>query len=77
MIIQCKECKKSFVVPDNAITSNGRLVQCGSCGYKWTQYPKKDKPKSKSNFKNPKIPKKSSPLKKVFKSKKLKRKKEN
>ena len=45
MIIQCKECKKSFVVPDNAITSTGRLVQCGSCGYKWTQYPKKDKPK--------------------------------
>ena len=76
MIIQCKECKKSFVVPDNAITSNGRLVQCGSCGYKWTQYPKKDKPKSKSNFKTPKIPKKViSTEKEVFKSKKTKKKK--
>ena len=39
MIIQCKSCQKSFVVPDNAITSSGRLVQCSSCGNKWTQYP--------------------------------------
>ena len=30
---------KKFIVPDNAITNAGRLVQCSSCGNKWTQYP--------------------------------------
>ena len=39
MIIQCKACNKSFNVPDNAITASGRLVQCSSCGNKWTQFP--------------------------------------
>ena len=39
MIIQCKSCEKKFVVPDSAISKNGRLVQCSSCGNKWTQYP--------------------------------------
>ncbi len=40
MIINCKSCDKKFVVPDQAITSSGRMVQCGSCGSKWKQYPK-------------------------------------
>ena len=39
MILECKSCKKKFIVPDSAITSNGRLVQCSSCGNKWTQFP--------------------------------------
>ncbi len=39
MIIQCNSCKKKFSVPDAAITSKGRLVQCSSCGNQWTQYP--------------------------------------
>ena len=39
MIIQCNSCQKKFNVPDNAISENGRLVQCSSCGNKWTQYP--------------------------------------
>ena len=39
MIIKCNSCEKEFVVPDNAITTAGRLVQCSSCGNKWTQYP--------------------------------------
>ena len=38
MIIQCKSCEKKFVVADNAIPSNGRLVQCSSCGNKWMQF---------------------------------------
>ncbi len=41
MIIQCNSCEKKFTVPDNAITTNGRLVQCSSCGNQWTQYPVK------------------------------------
>ena len=39
MIIECNSCKKQFVVPDEAITATGRLVQCSSCGNKWTQFP--------------------------------------
>tara|TARA_B100001175_G_C19201894_1_gene491746 strand:+ start:75 stop:587 length:513 start_codon:yes stop_codon:yes gene_type:complete len=46
MILSCNSCEKKFVVPDNAISASGRLVQCSSCGNKWTQYPidKKIKP---------------------------------
>jgi predicted Zn finger-like uncharacterized protein len=39
MLLNCKSCKKKFIVPDGAITNSGRLVQCGSCGNKWTQFP--------------------------------------
>jgi len=45
MIIQCTSCEKKFSVPDSAITASGRLVQCSSCGNKWTQYPIKKTPK--------------------------------
>jgi predicted Zn finger-like uncharacterized protein len=38
MLVNCNSCQKKFVVPEGAITSTGRLVQCGSCGNKWTQY---------------------------------------
>ena len=39
MILSCNSCEKKFVVPDKAITASGRLVQCGSCGNKWKQFP--------------------------------------
>ena len=39
MLVSCNSCQKKFIVPDGAITQSGRLVQCGSCGNKWTQYP--------------------------------------
>ena len=45
MIIQCKSCQKKFNVPDAAITDSGRLVQCSSCGNKWTQFPIQISPK--------------------------------
>ncbi len=73
MILSCNSCEKRFVVPDKAITSNGRIVQCGSCGNKWKQYPitqsitpivKKNKIKTK--FSETKIPK---PKKKIPKKK--------
>ena len=41
MILSCNSCGKKFIVPDNAIGASGRLVQCSSCGNKWTQYPEK------------------------------------
>ena len=39
MLLNCNSCQKKFLVPDSAITKSGRLVQCGSCGNKWNQYP--------------------------------------
>ena len=39
MILTCNSCSKKFVVPDNAIPAAGRMVQCGSCGNKWKQFP--------------------------------------
>ena len=71
MILSCNSCKKKFVVPDLAISPAGRIVQCGSCGNKWKQFPiksdvekssieKKVKPKKVSNItKIPKAQKKS------------------
>ena len=52
MIIQCESCQKKFVVPDSAVTPKGRLVQCSSCGNKWTQYPIKQKTPKIVNVKN-------------------------
>ena len=52
MILTCNSCGKKFVVPDNAITASGRMVQCGSCGNKWKQFPIKiTKPQSTPNQK--------------------------
>ena len=42
MILSCNSCEKKFVVPDKAITTTGRIVQCGSCGNKWKQFPIKN-----------------------------------
>ena len=70
MILSCNSCEKKFVVPDNAISATGRLVQCSSCGNKWTQYPVKKKIKPED-----KIPKIKQTSKKVENfTKKTKRK---
>jgi len=45
MIINCNSCEKKFVVPDQAISQIGRIVQCGSCGNKWRQFPSKNEKK--------------------------------
>ena len=66
MILSCNSCGKKFVVPDNAITEAGRLVQCSACGNKWKQFPveitekKKviSKPIAKKNITKPVSPKK-------------------
>ena len=75
MLVNCNSCQKKFVVPDLAITEKGRLLQCGSCGNKWTQYPISQeeqitikKPINTSNTE--KIIKKSSSTKKTSKSRK-------
>ena len=60
MILSCNSCEKKFVVPDNAISASGRLVQCSSCGNKWTQFPVDKKVKGKE-----KVTKIKSPPKKI------------
>ena len=71
MILSCNSCGKKFVVPDQAITSSGRMVQCGACGNKWKQFP------VKSVITQNKIERKISPKKKavVTKTPKTKKKK--
>ena len=39
MIITCNCGLKKFSLPDNSIAEAGRMVQCGSCGLKWKQFP--------------------------------------
>ena len=68
MILTCNSCEKKFVVPDKAITSAGRMVQCGSCGNKWKQFPIKSEV-SKNEVSRKKTPKKISNINKVPKPK--------
>ena len=76
MLVNCNSCQKKFVVPDSAITEKGRLLQCGSCGNKWTQYPIKEQEQQKTikapikNSNTEKIVKKSVSVKKNSKSRK-------
>ncbi len=35
MVIDCPDCNKKFDIDQNLIPDNGRLLQCGSCNYKW------------------------------------------
>ena len=74
MILECKSCQKKFLVPDNAITSSGRLVQCSSCGNKWTQFPIKKKPVSEPKIITQKI-KVEKTLNPIIKKRKTKKKK--
>ena len=74
MILTCNSCGKKFVVPDSAITTSGRMVQCGSCGNKWRQYPVGEVKKTQSIPPTKKIVSKPQPIKqKIEKPKKVKR----
>ena len=74
MILSCNSCGKKFVVPDSAITASGRMVQCGSCGNKWRQYPLGEVKKTQSISRTKKIASKPQPIKqKLEKPKKVKR----
>ena len=70
MILSCNSCEKKFVVPDQAVTAAGRMVQCGSCGNKWKQFPVKNETNKVTpvkNIDNRKISKKSKIKKKPVK----------
>ena len=74
MILTCNACGKKFVVPDGAITPSGRMVQCGSCGNKWKQFPSSDTKKIQAVSRSQKIASKPQPNKqKIQKLKKSKK----
>ena len=74
MILKCNACGKQFVVPDNAITASGRVVQCGSCGNKWKQFPVNVVKKNQSVSNVQKIATKTPKIQqKIQKSKKTKK----
>ena len=74
MILNCNSCGKKFVVPDSAITASGRMVQCGSCGNKWKQFPVDEIKKTKQISNIKKIDSKPKQLQpKVKKAKKVKK----
>ena len=35
MIISCENCDKNFEIDTSLIPDKGRMLQCGSCNYKW------------------------------------------
>ena len=35
MIITCPSCKKKFMINENLIPDNGRMLKCGSCDQTW------------------------------------------
>ena len=39
MIIKCQSCSRKFVVRDQDIPQQGRMVQCGYCSVTWHQMP--------------------------------------
>ena len=41
MIIQCENCSRKFVVKNEDIPKEGRMVQCSNCSQKWFQVPVK------------------------------------
>ena len=48
MIIECINCSKKFDVNSDLIPTNGRNIQCGSCGHIWF-YKKNDQYQAKIN----------------------------
>ena len=70
MILSCNSCEKKFVVPENVIGANGRLVQCSSCGNQWKQFPINKEIKTKEKvFKVKSTPKKIKSYTKTTKQK--------
>ena len=74
MILTCNSCGKKFVVPDSAITASGRMVQCGSCGNKWKQFPMGEVKKTQSIARPKQVVSRPRPVQqKIQKPKKVKK----
>ena len=69
MILNCNSCGKKFVVPDDAITASGRMVQCGSCGNKWRQLPTGNIKVNQTIPASPKLDTKTKKIKKPIQKK--------
>ena len=58
-----KSCSRKFAVKDSDIPKEGRMVQCGSCGNKWKQFPADEVKKTQSVSRPKKIVSKQEPIK--------------
>ena len=67
MIIQCKSCSRKFIVKDNDIPNNGRMVQCGYCDKEWKQFPVVAKEPKVVKLKDPGATKSAPQVKKARK----------
>jgi len=67
MIINCKCKKYAFNIPDDSISSEGRIVQCGFCDEQWFQKSKNNEEISSSAL-NSEIPIPHKNLKEVKKN---------
>ena len=52
MEINCPNCNKTFIIKDDLIPVNGRLLQCGSCNNKWFFIKKKIEENKKEDLLN-------------------------
>jgi len=69
MIISCEKCNKKFEADDKLIPDTGRLLQCGSCHYKWHFKPIKNSPSINEIEKSDNIIKKKEEINKNVKKK--------
>jgi hypothetical protein len=74
MIITCNCGLKKFSLPDNSIPAAGRMVQCGSCGLKWKQFPVKEVENTQPIARPKKVASRPQPVQqKIQKPKKVKK----
>lgn len=61
MIVTCPSCDAQYLLPDEAIGTNGRRVKCTTCDYTWLQRPEEDEGISEISFEDaPDAPSQSS-----------------
>ena len=68
MIINCKCKKYAFSIPDDSISSEGRIVQCGFCDEQWFHKNENNNEEISSSTLNLEIPIPHKNLKEVKKS---------
>ena len=57
MIITCENCSKTFNIQEKLIPTEGRLLQCGVCNYKWFFKTSISEDENKKNYKRKRKPK--------------------
>lgn len=61
MILQCKNCKARYLVPDSSIGAEGRTVRCARCNESWYEPPIEAPLEMSAPLPEPEIPQASAP----------------